>query len=77
MERKFQHVFNVKTPRRTYYLAADSDEEMRYWVNCICQVCGLQDLSKRPEEQINPPLCKLNERINNLMLTHSQFRFKH
>lgn len=45
MERKFQHVFNVKTPRRTYYLAADSDEAMRYWVNCICNVCGLQDLS--------------------------------
>lgn len=49
MEPKFQHVFNVKTPRRTYYLAADSDDEMRYWVSCICQVCGLQqDIPKGP-----------------------------
>lgn len=50
MERKFPHVFNVKTPRRTYYLAADTDDAMRYWVNCICNVCGLQDLSKLPPE---------------------------
>lgn len=51
MERKFQHVFNVKTARRTYYLAADTDDAMRYWVNCICNVCGLQDLSKLPPEE--------------------------
>ena len=51
MERKFPHVFNVKTPQRTYYLAADSDDVMRYWVNCICNVCGLQDLSKLPIEE--------------------------
>ncbi|XP_059612951.1 protein daughter of sevenless [Phlebotomus argentipes] len=51
MERKFQHVFNVKTPNRIYYLAADSDEEMRFWVNCICKVCGLQDLSKTTDER--------------------------
>lgn len=53
MERKFQHVFNVKTPRRTYYLAAATDDVMRYWVNCICNVCGLQDLSKAPPEENN------------------------
>ncbi|GAB0100597.1 Protein daughter of sevenless [Sergentomyia squamirostris] len=51
MERKFQHVFNVKTPNRIYYLAADSDEDMRFWVNCICKVCGLQDLSKATDER--------------------------
>ncbi|XP_055686754.1 protein daughter of sevenless [Lutzomyia longipalpis] len=51
MERKFQHVFNVKTPNRIYYLAADSDEDMRFWVNCICKVCGLQDLSKVTDER--------------------------
>lgn len=51
MERKFQHVFNVKTPQRTYYLAADTDHAMRYWVNCICNVCGLQDMTKlAPDE---------------------------
>lgn len=64
MERKFPHVFNVKTPRRTYYLAADTDDTMRYWVNCICNVCGLQDFSKVPPEceqavcEAPTPTCK-------------------
>lgn len=43
---KFQHMFDVKTPLRTYYLAASSEEDMNAWVNCICEVCYLQDLSK-------------------------------
>lgn len=46
-KQKFQHMFDVKTPRRTYYLAADSEADMIDWVNCICQVCNLQDLSKQ------------------------------
>lgn len=40
-------MFDVKTPKRTYYLAADTDEELKGWVNCICQVCGLQDLTRQ------------------------------
>uniref|UniRef100_A0A182WL89 PH domain-containing protein n=1 Tax=Anopheles minimus TaxID=112268 RepID=A0A182WL89_9DIPT len=40
---KYAHMFDVKTPTRTYYLAADTEEDMRGWVNCICQVCSLQE----------------------------------
>lgn len=47
---KFDHVFDIRTPTRTYYLAADSDSEMRSWVNCICKVCGLK--STNDEEDI-------------------------
>lgn len=43
-------MFDVKTPRRTYYLAADSEEDMNAWVNCICEVCNLQDLSKHQQQ---------------------------
>lgn len=35
-------MFDVKTPKRTYYLAADSDTDMNKWVDCVCQVCGLK-----------------------------------
>ncbi|XP_036325454.1 protein daughter of sevenless, partial [Rhagoletis pomonella] len=42
-KQKFQFMFDIKTPKRTYYLAADSAEDMRDWVNCICQVCHLHD----------------------------------
>lgn len=52
-KQKFQHMFDVKTPRRTYYLAADSEEDMIEWVKCICQVCNLQDLSKQQSQTNN------------------------
>lgn len=42
---KFDHVFDIKTPNRTYYLAADTEKEMRSWVKCICKVCGLKSTS--------------------------------
>ncbi|XP_058460076.1 protein daughter of sevenless [Malaya genurostris] len=46
---KYAHMFDVKTPTRTYYLAADSEEDMRGWVNCICQVCNLQETQTTDE----------------------------
>ncbi|XP_074032240.1 daughter of sevenless isoform X2 [Leptinotarsa decemlineata] len=43
---KFDHVFDIKTPSRTYYLAADTENEMRSWVTCICKVCGLKSTNE-------------------------------
>lgn len=39
---KYQHLFDLKTPRRTYYLAADSEDDMNRWVDAICSICGLK-----------------------------------
>ena len=36
-------MFDMKTPNRTYYLAADNEQDMRDWVMVICQVCNLQE----------------------------------
>lgn len=49
-KQKFQYMFDIKTPKRTYYLAADSSEDMRDWVNCICQVCHLHDTKHSLED---------------------------
>lgn len=49
VERKFDHVFGIKTPNRTYYLAADTEEEMKSWVSCICQVCGLKSTNEEED----------------------------
>lgn len=57
-KQKFEHMFDVKTPRRTYYLAADSEEDMNAWVNCICEVCNLQDLSKHQQIKAESTQCK-------------------
>jgi len=36
------NLFNIKTEKRTYYLSADSIEEMNAWVQSLCQACGLR-----------------------------------
>ncbi|XP_026476948.1 protein daughter of sevenless isoform X2 [Ctenocephalides felis] len=41
-KQKYQFMFDVKTPSRTYYLAADNEVDMNRWVDCICRVCGLK-----------------------------------
>ncbi|XP_075159640.1 daughter of sevenless [Haematobia irritans] len=49
-KQKFQFMFDIKTPKRTYYLAADTEADMRDWVNCICQVCHLHDTKQSQDE---------------------------
>ncbi|KAH8365442.1 hypothetical protein KR093_000806 [Drosophila rubida] len=48
-KQKFQYMFDIKTPKRTYYLAAETESSMRDWVNCICQVCHLHDTKQSNE----------------------------
>ncbi|XP_050984585.1 GRB2-associated-binding protein 2 isoform X1 [Labeo rohita] len=33
-------VFDIKTAERTFYLVAETEEEMNRWVRSICQLCG-------------------------------------
>lgn len=39
---KYQFMFDIKTPSRIYYLAAETEQDMNSWVECICQVCSLK-----------------------------------
>ncbi|XP_035786070.1 protein daughter of sevenless-like isoform X2 [Anopheles albimanus] len=62
---KYAHMFDVKTPTRTYYLAAETEDDMRGWVNCICQVCNLQEtqsVDDRPYYNIGA--INMNEAVN-------------
>ena len=38
---RYEHMFDIKTPQRDYYLAADSYEDMAAWVRKVCAACGL------------------------------------
>lgn len=33
-------VFDIKTSDRTFYLVAETEDEMNQWVRSICQLCG-------------------------------------
>ncbi|VVC30383.1 Pleckstrin homology domain,PH domain-like [Cinara cedri] len=39
---KYQYIFDIKTPERTYYLAAESEEEMKKWIHFVHNICGLK-----------------------------------
>uniref|UniRef100_A0A3Q2C634 GRB2-associated binding protein 2 n=1 Tax=Cyprinodon variegatus TaxID=28743 RepID=A0A3Q2C634_CYPVA len=38
-------VFDIKTSDRTFYLVAETEEEMNKWVRSICQLCGFNQTS--------------------------------
>merc|ERR1719232_199391 len=48
---RFQYMFDIRTPRRVYYLAADTEEEMSSWVDLVCRVCGLHNYSESPGDK--------------------------
>lgn len=33
-------VFDIKTAERTFYLVAETEDDMNRWVRSICQLCG-------------------------------------
>ncbi|KAF7282664.1 daughter of sevenless isoform X1 [Rhynchophorus ferrugineus] len=59
----FDHVFDIKTPNRIYYLAADTEEEMKSWVKCICRVCGLKSTNEEEDVSValNSPDIEITE----------------
>lgn len=45
-------MFNVKTPKRIYYLVAETEADMNKWVDAVCQVCGLKAYTQDEEQQL-------------------------
>ncbi|XP_058480566.1 GRB2-associated-binding protein 1-like [Solea solea] len=45
-------VFDLKTEERTWYLVAESEEDMNRWVSSICLLCGFN-----PTDDDRPPIC--------------------
>lgn len=67
---KFQHMFDMKTPQRTYYMAADSEQEMRDWVMMICQVCNLQETEEKSGTSSDTVQCNGSSSIDIIRLSN-------
>lgn len=48
---KLDYVFDVKTPRRIYYLAAQSLQDMNTWVRLVCNACGLRQQGQVDQQE--------------------------
>lgn len=44
-------VFDIKTAERTFYLVAETEEEMNRWVRSICQLCGFNQSEDNQDER--------------------------
>uniref|UniRef100_A0A4X2LCC4 GRB2 associated binding protein 2 n=1 Tax=Vombatus ursinus TaxID=29139 RepID=A0A4X2LCC4_VOMUR len=49
-------VFDIKTSDRTFYLVAETEEEMNKWVHSICQICGFNQSDENSDSLRNLPL---------------------
>lgn len=54
-ESDYKYMFDIKTPKRVYYLCAETEQEMNKWVDCVCHVCGLKIYSQEDEYPPLPP----------------------
>ncbi|XP_038618017.1 LOW QUALITY PROTEIN: GRB2-associated-binding protein 2 [Tachyglossus aculeatus] len=46
-------VFDLKTGERTFYLVAETEEEMSQWVQSICQICGFNQAEENADAPWN------------------------
>ncbi|XP_076832987.1 GRB2-associated-binding protein 2 isoform X1 [Brachyhypopomus gauderio] len=44
-------VFDIKTAERTFYLVAETEEDMNRWVRSICQLCGFNQSEDSHDER--------------------------
>jgi len=47
----YKFMFDIKTPKRVYYLAADCEADMTAWVDWVCQVCGLRTFATEEDAE--------------------------
>uniref|UniRef100_A0A2K5JAL4 PH domain-containing protein n=1 Tax=Colobus angolensis palliatus TaxID=336983 RepID=A0A2K5JAL4_COLAP len=40
------YMFDIKTSERTFYLVAETREDMNKWVQSICQICGFRQIEE-------------------------------
>jgi len=50
--KNFKHVFSIRTTKRTYYLVAETREEMDKWVKHLCKCCGFEKQDGKPSPGI-------------------------
>ncbi|EPY75761.1 GRB2-associated-binding protein 2 [Camelus ferus] len=60
-------VFDIKTSERTFYLVAETEEDMNKWVQSICQICGFN----QAEESTGRFLLKYTESMRQAELSSS------
>uniref|UniRef100_A0A3B5L871 GRB2-associated binding protein 2 n=1 Tax=Xiphophorus couchianus TaxID=32473 RepID=A0A3B5L871_9TELE len=54
-------VFDIKTSDRTFYLVAETEDEMNKWVRSICQLCGFNQSDDTHDWTSNLSSCSISD----------------
>ncbi|XP_043927247.1 GRB2-associated-binding protein 2 [Protopterus annectens] len=65
------YVFDIKTSDRTFYLVAETEEEMNKWVRSICLICGFNQSEDNTDSIRSVPSGGLGPRSSPADLGHS------
>ncbi|XP_003226020.2 GRB2-associated-binding protein 2 [Anolis carolinensis] len=68
------YVFDIKTSERTFYLVAETEDEMNKWVRSICQICGFNQSEENADSLRNIPLMSHGPRSSPAELSGSTQR---
>ncbi|XP_061484967.1 GRB2-associated-binding protein 2 isoform X2 [Rhineura floridana] len=68
------YVFDIKTSERTFYLVAETEEDMNKWVRCICQICGFNQSEENTDSLRNIPAMSHGPRSSPAELSGSNQR---
>ncbi|XP_066476661.1 GRB2-associated-binding protein 2 isoform X2 [Tiliqua scincoides] len=68
------YVFDIKTSERTFYLVAETEDDMNKWVRCICQICGFNQSEENADSLRNIPVMSHGPRSSPAELSSSNQR---
>nr|XP_060627201.1 GRB2-associated-binding protein 2 [Anolis sagrei ordinatus] len=68
------YVFDIKTSERTFYLVAETEDEMNKWVRSICQICGFNQSEENADSLRNIPMMSHGPRSSPAELSGSTQR---
>ncbi|KAJ7416677.1 hypothetical protein WISP_69408 [Willisornis vidua] len=64
------YIFDIKTSDRTFYLVAETEDDMNKWVRSICQICGFNQSEENTVSALD------NERVGNWMNQKGEEKMK-
>lgn len=52
------YIFDIKTSDRTFYLVAETEDDMNKWVRSICQICGFNQSEENTGTMRDRPMAE-------------------
>lgn len=60
------YIFDIKTSDRTFYLVAETEDDMNKWVRSICQICGFNQSEENTGTMSTAKTCPIPSSLMDL-----------